>query len=50
MPKEGDGYINNRSLIQPLEPYENSNSNESENFSIETKELISVSTNTSVDH
>ena len=42
IPRAGDGYINNRTLMQPPEPYEHSNSNESDTFSIETKELISI--------
>ena len=42
MPRAGDGYVNNRSLIQPPEPYENSTRNDSDTFSDETKEMISV--------
>ena len=40
--QQGDGYINNRSLIQPPAPYETNNNNESDTFSTETNELISV--------
>ena len=42
IPRAGDGYINHRTLIQPPEPYENSNSNLSESLSVETSELISI--------
>ena len=42
IPRAGDGYINHRTLIQPPEPYEHSNSDESDTFSIETKELMSI--------
>ena len=42
IPRAGDGYINHRTLIQPPEPYEHNNSDESDTFSIETKELMSI--------
>ena len=42
MSRAGDGYISNRSLIQPPEPYENSTRSDRDTFSDETKELISV--------
>ena len=42
MPRTGDSYVNNRSLIQPPESYEYSNCYDSDYFSTETKDLISV--------
>ena len=42
IPKAGNGYISHRSLIQPPEPYESSNHNDTDDFSDDTKELIQV--------
>ena len=42
VPKSGSSFTNNRTLIQPPEPYKATNRIDSENFPDETKKLIKV--------